>query len=799
MLNDTPNQQGITYPDDSSIALHSPTIMPNASSFLWNKNMLVQVNCRGYVTSQYMQPEPAKYSYAPNMEAQSFMQPEHHYYAHHPGRFVYIKDEDTLDGFSVPYEPSRCALDSFSFVVEKSKVSWEVIHLDIKVIWTLTLTNEDTVELWELHVENLTGKTRNISVYPYFSIGYMSWMNQSASFVPHLNAIVANSVTPYQKVEDFEHNKTLKDQTFLLAEQVPDSWCANQKAFEGEGSLGSPDALKADLLPQVNACYEVPLAVMQYRESLAPAQCKTYKFLFGPANSNYDILILKSKYLGISESFKIYLQTYQTYLDKGKACLEIQSPDKDFNRFVNHWLPRQMFYHGDVNRLTTDPQTRNYLQDNMGLCYINPIQARKAFLRALSQQSVKGSMPDGILLHKSASLKYINQVPHADHCVWLPLFLSVYLSETQDVTIFEEEIGYADSSIYASVRDHLDKAMEWLMKSRDERGLSYISQGDWCDPMNMVGHQGKGVSAWLTLASAYAIKSWHDILYTYGIFAPDRYPYTEAVKSLNDAANKHFWQGNWFARGISDNNVLFGVPSDAEGRIYLNPQSWSILSGGANIEQQASIFQEVKSQLETPFGLMMLAPSYTQMNENIGRLTQKYPGVAENGSVYNHAGIFYAYALFTVKKPNEAIDVLKKMLPNEQDMLDRGQLPTFIPNYYRGAYYQNPEQAGRSSQLFNTGTIAWFYRCVVEGLCGLKGVPQGLEINPKLPHGWDELSVQRKYLGAMFSIEIKQSKACDAITLAVNGVMQTSSIITDICKGKTYQVHVTIPYVNESV
>ena len=31
--------------------------------------------------------------------------------------------------------------------------------------------------------------------------------------------------------------------------------------------------------------------------------------------------------------------------------------------FVNHWLPRQVFYHGDTNRLTTDPQTRNYLQD----------------------------------------------------------------------------------------------------------------------------------------------------------------------------------------------------------------------------------------------------------------------------------------------------------------------------------------------------------------------------------------------------------------------------------------------------
>ena len=32
----------------------------------------------------------------------------------------------------------------------------------------------------------------------------------------------------------------------------------------------------------------------------------------------------------------------------------------------NNWLGRQVFYHGCTNRLSTDPQTRNYLQDAMG-------------------------------------------------------------------------------------------------------------------------------------------------------------------------------------------------------------------------------------------------------------------------------------------------------------------------------------------------------------------------------------------------------------------------------------------------
>jgi cellobionic acid phosphorylase len=66
--------------------------MPRAAGFLWNPRMMIQVTCRGYAVAHFMQPEPAKYAYAPNLEAKTFMQPEQPYYAHHPGRFFYVKD-----------------------------------------------------------------------------------------------------------------------------------------------------------------------------------------------------------------------------------------------------------------------------------------------------------------------------------------------------------------------------------------------------------------------------------------------------------------------------------------------------------------------------------------------------------------------------------------------------------------------------------------------------------------------------------------------------------------------------------
>src|ERR1051325_5799252 len=89
-------------------------------------------------------------------------------------------------------------------------------------------------------------------------------------------------------------------------------------------------------------------------------------------------------------------------------------------------------------------------------------------------------------------------------------------------------------------------------------------------------------------------------------------------------------------------------------------------------------------------------------------------------------------SLYTVNESDRAFRLLRQMIPGPEmnDYVQRGQLPIFIPNYYRGAFHQHPSTAGRSSQLFNTGTVAWVYRCLVEEMCGLKGEGEGLSIQP---------------------------------------------------------------------
>lgn len=784
--------------DDGYCQLKNPIDMPKAFGFLWNEKMMLQATCRGYITSQFVQPEPYKYSHSPNIEAKTFIQPEQPYYAHHPGRFVYVKDEENNSVFSVPYEPVRVLPEDYIFTVEKDRLKWEVTHNGIFVEMCLSLPKEDPMELWTVKVKNLSGKNRKISIYPYYTVGYMSWMNQSGEYRSDLQAIVCSSITPYQKYMDYYKLKDNKDKTYLLAEKEPTSFDVNQEIFEGEGGLFAPDGIKGENLFKSDAHYEMPVCVMQYRLEMEADEEQTYRFIFGPAKDEAEIASIRDKYFLKKDSlgqdgFQLAEKEYAEYIAKGTGCIEVSTPDKELDNFINNWLPRQMYYHGITNRLTTDPQTRNYLQDNMGMSYINPKVTKDAFILALSQQHKNGSMPDGIILHEDAELKYINQVPHSDHCVWLSVCLKAYLDETNDYDILNELVPFVDSEEKETVFEHINKSVEWLLQDRDERGLNYIRQGDWCDPMNMVGYKGKGVSGWLTIATAYCLKVWSDICTSFGKsdFADK---YAKKSDDLNNIINEYLWDGDWYARGITDDGVLFGISKDKEGRIFINPQGWALLSGAADEDKKSRLIKEVEKQLETPYGVEKLAPSYTAMREDVGRLSQKYPGTAENGAVYNHAAAFYIFALYSVGEKENAYRLLRKMLPgaDEEDILKRGQLPVYIPNYYRGAYNQFPKAAGKSSHMFNTGTVSWFYRCLIEGLFGVNGSKDGLVINPSLPKDWSDVSVKRIFREAVFEIRIVRKPEIEKQEIYVNGALLEGNTIKTIKSGEVYKVEVFV-------
>ncbi|MBL4631769.1 MAG: glycosyltransferase 36, partial [Paraglaciecola sp.] len=316
-------------------SLKSPKILPNASAFLWNKNMLIQATCRGYAIAQFMQPEAGKYVSGPALEAKTFMQPEQPYYANHPGRFVYVKDNADGSLFSGPYEPVRAALDRFEFITQPHQITWLSEFKQIRLTLCLRLPTETALECWQVTVEDLSGSNRDLSVYPYFPVGYRSWMNQSGQFEPALNAVVCRSIEPYQKVQDYFKNKSLNELTFLAADVPVDGWESSQHVFEGEGGLHGPSAIMQAQLNNSTANYCTPTAVMQFNLSLQAGQSKSINLLFGPAKDQQQIQAYTQQFLKkAAERFNYTADEYQAYLSEGQGVLQIETPDSELDAYV---------------------------------------------------------------------------------------------------------------------------------------------------------------------------------------------------------------------------------------------------------------------------------------------------------------------------------------------------------------------------------------------------------------------------------------------------------------------------------
>lgn len=792
-ISKSPNKRSIfsRCKNGPDIVLHDSTSIPNASGYLWNKRMLLNLSCQGYANVHFMQPEPATYSSGPALEAKTFLQPEHQYYPGHPGRFVYFRDHDTHQLFSAPFAPVNEKTETFEFRVSDTQVSWTIRYLHWEIHLQASLPEDDVLELWQLRVKNLSSNPRTLTHYPCFNIGNQSWMNQSCQYDGQLKSIVADKISPYQLTGDYEKQKHFMEKTFFASEVIPTSWTASLKGFLGSGDWRSPHGLQLPNLPRQNAIYESPIAVMQFQQQYEPGESTVFRYVFGPAQDKQQIAQLINQYLS-KRGFQEAITHYKTEYQRRGASLRISTPAPKFDHFVNYWLNRQVQYHGDSNRLTTDPQTRNYLQDAMGMCYIQSDKLREAIMTTLSQQNTNGDIPDGVLLNDTATLKYINQVPHSDHAIWIPLCLQVYLNETADIGFLKMRLPWADDNTEDTVWQHIQRAMQSLEKNLDSRGLSLIHQGDWCDPMNMVGHKGFGVSAWLSMATSWSFQQWADICKQSGYPKEASY-WREKALQLNHRINEYFWDGNWFARGITDAGRVFGSHADQQGKIYLNPQSWGMLCGVASHEQKQKLQQAITHELHSEYGITMLAPAYTKMQEDIGRLTQKFPGVAENGSIYCHAVAFYIYALWQDNQADAAFDVLSELISNEDSCLRHGQLPNFIPNYYRGAPEQHPEHCGRSSRLFNTGTIAWVMRTIIEEMSGLKGVPEGLHINPKLPTSWQHFSASRNFRGKRVQIDVVRDVDALQKQITVNGHILASDVLVINAQTDDYQIEVILP------
>ncbi|MBN1437161.1 MAG: hypothetical protein JW936_08800 [Sedimentisphaerales bacterium] len=758
--------------DGSRYIVRDPHFIKQADSFLWNDNLYMRLDQRCRCNSYFVQPAATTYS--------SRL------------RCFYIRDDQSGKFWSAPFDPVCRRPDDFEFSVGRDDIKWWVRADGIEISIRASLPKTDPLELWTVTVTNVSSKKRKLSLYPCIPIGYVGPLADKCDFNKTLGGIVYESFPYYARIEDYHKLRNKANNVICISDTTPTSYECDLDSFTGDGGLKDPCQLHQPKLSGGMTTLEPSAAILQFARTLAPGKHFTVNLICGPAKDQRQIKQLKRKYLSPGGIEKAIEQVRQYRQQLTSTEVRIDTPDKNLNHFINSWLPNAILYMATTTRVNRCPCCRNAIQEAMGAVLNAPEVARKQLLKWLSFQTQDGDLPHGLPLEEGITLGGINLIHHRDMNVWAPGAIAFYINETGDQSILDEIVPFSDNPKGATLFEHICLGLAYCLRDRTKRGLSHIGEGDWNDPLNMAGPEGKGESTWLTEALAYALDQWAMVAQQRGDSQIVRRFRREADR-CRKALNSYMWDGKWYARGSTDAGKLFGTKKDKEGMIFLNAQSWAIISGTAQRKRLDSCVDSVEKHLMSPCGAMTLGPGFTGFRGDIGKLTQKNIGHFENGAVYCHAGVFYAFSLYLARKSELAYRALRRLLAGGKDnpIKAAGQLPIFLPNYYVGL--DAPKNVGKSSHDYNTGTAAWYYRTVVTQLLGIRGETDGLRIDPQLPAQWNKAQISRTWRQAKFDITIRKTQSVQSVEVSMNGKLLPENLIPPQAPGSNHTVLVKLP------
>lgn len=183
---------------------------------------------------------------------------------------------------------------------------------------------------------------------------------------------------------------------------------------------------------------------------------------------------------------------------------------------------------------------------------------------------------------------------------------------------------------------------------------------------------------------------------------------------------ENFWFNGYYdnhgkkAEGVYQDNV----------RMMLTSQVFTIMSGTATNDQVMQIIEAVNKYLfQKDLGGCRLNTNFHEMKADLGRMFGFAYGHKENGAVFCHMAVMYAYALYSRGFANEGYVVLQALFEQSMDT-KRSRIYPGVPEYFN--------DQGRGMYSYLTGAGSWTVFTVLTEMFGIKGIGGDLHFEPKL-------------------------------------------------------------------
>ena len=188
---------------------------------------------------------------------------------------------------------------------------------------------------------------------------------------------------------------------------------------------------------------------------------------------------------------------------------------------------------------------------------------------------------------------------------------------------------------------------------------------------------------------------------------------------VGDGANLSWFNSYYDDRG----QQVEGLFGDSV-RMMLTGQVFCLLSGTADDAQAGQVIRAVDWYLwDASRGGCCLNTDFREVRMDLGRMFGFAYGSKENGAVFCHMAVMYAYALYSRGFAKEGWKVLEQLYLQSRDF-DASHILPGIPEYF--------DERGRGMYPYLTGAGSWMMLTLQSQVFGVRGEGGNLCLEPKL-------------------------------------------------------------------
>ncbi|MDF2986500.1 MAG: glycosyltransferase 36 [Eubacterium sp.] len=711
-----------------------------------------------------------------------------------PGHYVYLRDEDTKDYWSISWQPVAKELKHFECRHGLSYSKFSSTYGGINAQQTLFIPVEDDVELWDVKIKNTSNRKRNLSVFSYceFSFHGIEIDNQN-----HQMSLYCSGSSYRDGIIEYDLFYDPDGYQYFTSSFEPDGFdCLRDKFIGAYRTETNPAAVENGQCQGSTELGGNHCASLHKHIVIEPGEEVRLVFMLGEGNRESG-RVIREKYSDLNKVDEAFLQL-KKYWDKKLGILQCNTPEEGMNTMLNIWN----LYQAETNVVwsrfasfievggRTGLGYRDTAQDVMCIPHSNPSKCRQRIIELLRGQVNAGYglhlfEPEWFNPNKSdkPKVKSPTVVPEpdmasvihglkdtcSDDALWLVPAICEYIKETGEVTLLGETVTFADGG-EADVYEHMKRILDFSAEQVGATGICKGLRADWNDCLNL----GGGESAMVSFLHYWAIQAFLEITEHLGR-EEDTRKYSAMAEKVKKACESELWDGQWYIRGITAKGDKIGTRESREGKVHLESNTWAVVSGVAEKARATSCMDAVDEYLYSDFGIHLNSPSFSEPNDDIGFITRVYKGIKENGAIFSHPNPWAWVAECRLGRGDRAMKFYNALLPyNQNDKIEIREAEPY--SYCQFIMGRDHTAHGRARHPWLTGSAGWSYFAATRYMLGVRLSFKGMLIDPCIPGSWEGFEVTRSWRGAVYNVTVKNP---DSVQKGVKSITLNGQLIKD--------------------